>query len=42
MSHFISNLRQEAKHVPVAERAIRAPSKEKEHTLDINTSRLFF
>ena len=42
MSHFISNLRQEAKHIPVAERVMRAPSKEKEHTLDINASRLFF
>ena len=42
VSHFISNLRQEAKHIPVAERVMRAPSKEKEHTLDINTSRLFF
>ena len=41
VSHFISNLRQEAKHIPVAERVMRAPSKEKEHTLDINAS-LFF
>ena len=42
VSHFISNLRQEAKHIPVAERVMGAPSKEKEHTLDINASRLFF
>ena len=42
MSHFISNLRQEAKHIPVAERVTCAPSKDKEHTLDINASRLFF
>ena len=42
VSHFISNLRQEAKHIPVAERVMLAPSKEKEHTLDINASRLFF
>ena len=42
VSHFISNLRQEAKHIPVAERVMRAPSKEKEHTLDINASDLFF
>ena len=37
VSHFISNLRQEAKHVRVPDRVMRAPSKEKEHT-----SRLFF
>ena len=42
MSRFISNLRQEAKHILVAERVMRAPSKEKDHTLDINASRLFF
>ena len=42
VSHFISNLRQEAKHIPVAETVMRAPSKEKEHSLDINASRLFF
>ena len=42
VSYFISNLRQEAKHIPVAERVMRAPSKENEHTLDINASRLFF
>ena len=41
VSHFISNLRQEAKHIPVAERVMRAPSKEKEHTLDINASVFF-
>ena len=40
MSHFVSNLQQEAKHIPVAERVMRGPSKEKEHTLDINASRL--
>ena len=40
--HFISNLRQEAKHIPVAERVMCAPSKEKEHPLHINASRLFF
>ena len=42
MSHFISNLRREAKHIPVAERVMRAPSKEKEHTLDIKATRFFF
>ena len=42
LSHFISILRQEAKHIPVAERVMCAPSKEKEHALDINASRLFF
>ena len=42
VSHFISNLQQEAKHIPVAERVMRAPSKEKEHTHDINASCLFF
>ena len=41
MSHVISILREEAKHIPVSERVIRAPSKEKEHTLDIDASRLF-
>ena len=42
VSSFISDLRQEAKHIPVAERVMRAPSKEKEHTVDINFSRPFF
>ena len=42
VSHFISNLRQEAKNIAVAERGMHAPWKEKEHTLDINASRLFF
>ena len=42
VSHFISNLRQEAEHIPVAERVMGGPSKEKEHALDINASRLFF
>ena len=42
VSHFISNLQQEVKHILVAGRVMRAPSKEKEHTLDINASCLFF
>ena len=42
MSYFIFNLRQEVKHIPMAQRVMRAPSKEKEHTLDINAPRLFF
>ena len=41
MFHFISNLRQEAKHIPVAERVMRAPWKEKEHTLDIKAPVFF-
>ena len=40
--HCISDLWQEAKHHAVAERVMPAPSKDKEHIHDINTSRLFF
>ena len=42
MSHFISNLRQEAKHISSSQRVMRALWREKEHTLDINASRRFF
>ena len=42
VSHFISNPQQKAKHMLVAERVMHAPSKEKEHTLDIDESHIFF
>ena len=42
VSHFVANLRQEAKPIPLAQRVMCAPSKEKEHTLDNNAFRLFF
>ena len=41
VSHCNSNLRQEVKHILVAERVMCPASKKKEQTLDINASRLF-